>query len=386
MRNDLTVIYYTGHTERPEFEERIKANLLKTIDNLPLISVSQKPIDFGKNICVGNVGVSVHNAWRQLLIGAEAATTKFVCTAESDYLYPKEYFDFVPEDENSFYMPDPFYVLSSQHGKDHAFRLKPQGCEGALIMGREFLIKRIHEMLDPYGIWRDSLDYRIHLFRKGQAKRFKINIPVIMFKTDKGMTQRDAHSWERELNLPYWGGAAELLRRYINPWNYDHLRHSRAYGDKQTYGIALDWLKTCPEIEDWGCGPGYFGKLLPFDIKYRGIDMAMFRNGSSEQIDLGEYTSKVSGILIRHVLEHNYSWKRILENALSSFVYRMCVIMFIPPGDNSDPINVSESYLPEFQLSKKVLLEMFQPYLKNVQYLDTRSQYRNEVIYFLEKS
>ena len=94
---DLTVIYYTSNKEKELFESRIRESILDMIGDIPLISVSQKPIDFGKNICVGDVGVCGHNLFRQFQIGAKAAKTKYVCNVEADALYPKEYFEFTPE-------------------------------------------------------------------------------------------------------------------------------------------------------------------------------------------------------------------------------------------------------------------------------------------------
>ena len=378
-----TVVYYTAHTERPEFEERIRASLLDSIGDLPLISVSQRPLDFGHNICVGEVGVSVHNAWRQLLIGAEAASTPFICAAESDYLYPKEHFAFIPHCTDRFYMPDPLYMIYAH--RPPAFRYKPTGCEGTIIVSRELLIQRLHALLDPYGTW-GPLVARLQLFRRGKAKRFPVAIPLIMFKTDRGMTQRDHHANNRELTLPGWGDAASLHRSYINPWSYNHLTHPRPYGSTITYQHALDWLKPCSLVEDWGCGPGYFGTLLPPDITYRGIDMAVSPWGSATATDLAAYTSNTPGILMRHILEHNYSWRTILQNALSSFTKRMCLILFIPPCEGPEAINrASKGQIPEWELPKPTLLSMLQPYLKDTLTLPTRSQYGSEIIYFLER-
>jgi len=57
-----TIIYYTANREDERFEQVIRENILRVSEGLPIISVSQKPIDFGQNICVGNVGVSNQNA------------------------------------------------------------------------------------------------------------------------------------------------------------------------------------------------------------------------------------------------------------------------------------------------------------------------------------
>jgi hypothetical protein len=217
MENDLTVIYYTCNREDESFEEKIRQSLLETIDDLPLISISQKPIDFGENICVGDVGVSIHNAWRQLQIGLLKAKTKFVCTAESDYLYPKEYFHFRPEKQNRFYIPKPLYLLSLQKkftsgSRKHGFRLKPTGCEGAVIANRKFFISRTVKMFKGLEMW--SKDAKLILLRLRSSIRFNTKIPTIMFKTDIGMTRKNHHRGKKLITLPYWGNANVLAGKY----------------------------------------------------------------------------------------------------------------------------------------------------------------------------
>ena len=51
-KSKVAIIYYTSSREDPKFEKMVQDNILSVTD-LPIISVSQKPIDFGKNICVG---------------------------------------------------------------------------------------------------------------------------------------------------------------------------------------------------------------------------------------------------------------------------------------------------------------------------------------------
>jgi len=52
--NDLTIVYYTANYINKWFADQTKKTLLEAISGLPLISVSQKPMDFGENICVGD--------------------------------------------------------------------------------------------------------------------------------------------------------------------------------------------------------------------------------------------------------------------------------------------------------------------------------------------
>ena len=50
---DVTILYLTANLEQPYFAENIRQNILKHKGDIPIVSVSQEPLDFGKNICVG---------------------------------------------------------------------------------------------------------------------------------------------------------------------------------------------------------------------------------------------------------------------------------------------------------------------------------------------
>jgi hypothetical protein len=41
---------------------------------------------------------------------------------------------------------------------------------------------------------------------------------------------------------------------------------------------------------------------------------------------------------MRHILEHNYEWARVLDNALASFTQRMALILFTPERETTQEI------------------------------------------------
>jgi hypothetical protein len=106
----------------------------------------------------------------------------------------------------------------------------------------------------------------------------------------------------------------------------------RPYGATDTYPMGARWLASCDLIEDWGCGAGWFSFLVE-EKRYRGIDGSK-TPFAAEIADLAEYRSKVPGIYMRHVLEHDYRWKQILDNALASFTERMALVLFTPISSN----------------------------------------------------
>lgn len=208
---DLTAIYYTSNREDEKFENKIKQKLSEIAGFLPIISVSQKPIDFGKNICVGDVGLSDQNARRQFQIGAIEAKTKYVCAAESDFLYPPEYFQFKPECDDVIYRAKNIYVLWHHKAK---FRAKERS-EGAIVVNREYIVNAIDEMYDDtWNPEQETKENNKYLFKMYPNEPFHTR-PLVTFKTGNSMhfgatTSRIDHD---ELEL--WGNHKKLREMYL---------------------------------------------------------------------------------------------------------------------------------------------------------------------------
>lgn len=206
-----TIIYYTSNREDERFEQVIRDQILRAAGDIPIISVSQKPIDFGYNICVGNVGISNQNAHRQFQIGCEAATTEYVHSAESDTLYPSEYFRFIPNDLNHAYRT-PIYLF--KRGKPYFYRKRAS--ESATVVGREYVIKAINKSLQNRGLWRCTLETAKEVpytFRHGNWKPFRLNVPIVNIKTPNQMHQWHGYD-EMVEELPLWGNAKDIERLF----------------------------------------------------------------------------------------------------------------------------------------------------------------------------
>jgi len=204
---DTTVIYYTSNREREGFESKVQQELGKAIGGLPLISVSQKPIKFGKNICVGDIGATPENVLIQIREGARAADTTFVSTAEADCLYHKSYYDFKPKKENVIYRSDCFYVLWLEYPKYFHYKKR---MEIGGITGRKYLIRIINNLLSkPF----THLSHEVN--KVANSEEFTPKIPMISLKTRRGMHYKTPYIQKKNmLELPYWGTAYEVAKEY----------------------------------------------------------------------------------------------------------------------------------------------------------------------------
>jgi hypothetical protein len=210
--NKLTIIYYTSNQEKPKFEEKIRANILKVCGNLPIISVSQKPINFGFNICVGEVGASNFNQFRQIQIACEAAVTPFVISTEADCLYPPDYFEFIPPDDSKCYRNTNIYIL--RYKRD--FFNKKSSSVFSQIIGKKHYLDRLKKLFGDAPEWdeNDKKWPNQDLFESWE--NFKTKNPCISIKTGRGMRITSSCSRRQKIyRLPYWGTVKNLKERNL---------------------------------------------------------------------------------------------------------------------------------------------------------------------------
>ncbi len=98
-----TVINITDNSLDPQIADLCRRILVREAGDIPIVSVSQKPIDLGTNVCVGEIGRNWISLYKQLLAGVAAASTDWVVVAEHDCLYTNEHLSYQPEDSSVFH-------------------------------------------------------------------------------------------------------------------------------------------------------------------------------------------------------------------------------------------------------------------------------------------
>lgn len=129
-----------------------RKQLKKVAGDNEIISVSQKPIDLGKNICVGDIGRSWLNIYKQQLVGLREAKNDIIAIAEHDVLYTEEHFNWELPDRETFYYNDNCWFVEWQgnHPEMNGMYSKWSPNRMALsqlICDRDMLIQSIEERL-----------------------------------------------------------------------------------------------------------------------------------------------------------------------------------------------------------------------------------------------
>lgn len=169
-------------------------------------------------------------------------------------------------------------------------------------------------------------------------------------------------------------------------WNHRAAAGSALFGPSDSYIKAMGWLRGFGLIEDWGCGTTR-AKTYAGDEPYRGVDGS---EGFADVIaDLTEYRSNVPCILMRHVLEHNPEWRRVLENAVASFQRRMALVIYTPMAERTflhcwaDRTDFSEP-VPEYWFAEQDLEVSFKHLMVARETIGT-GPYNVETIYYIAR-
>ena len=218
--NDLTVIHYTANRIPDHFAESVRANILQVAGDIPIISVSHKPLSFGKNICIGVWPPSAYMTYQQVLIAAMFAETKYVVCCEDDSLYVPEHFTKRPSEGKFAYNIHRWNVDSTPL---YYYRSRCGMC--MCIAERDLLVQTLCQRFTkfPRVLPREQLaafgepGRKDALFGLPQPplEIFTTEIPCLTFN------HRNSMGGKRKLlrndkicdTLPFWGPASELWQK-----------------------------------------------------------------------------------------------------------------------------------------------------------------------------
>jgi hypothetical protein len=217
---DLTILYYTANHIPDTFAHNVRKDLAQVIDGrIPVISISQKRINFGSNICIGDIGRCAYNVYFQILIGAELADTEFVACCEDDTLYSWEHFCTRPL-VDTFYYNKNRWILEGWGAYRWRNRTTMCGC----IAPTKLLVENLRKRFElfptaesangiPFGEpGRSEQHLRMEL---PKLHYFTTDTPIVTFNHDFGLARPRRRNPSDTIvkSLEPWGDAAELWRR-----------------------------------------------------------------------------------------------------------------------------------------------------------------------------
>lgn len=244
--NDATVLYYTANKINKDFAKKIKNYIKSNANGIPIISISQKPIDdMGHNLCIGDIGQSYRNVYKQILIGAKKAETKYIICCEDDILYTSDYFNYRPKDAPFAYNLNRWNL----HTTKDIYSFTGRIIMGQCIAEREALIECL-ESREKLEDFPDKLVGEPGRFEKElglkeyKYETFKTENPNIQFVHDDAVCKRKrlGNALPPVTKLEPWGEARKIIGEiYKSESRLPFKRHSKYCYIKQ-YVFKIDEL------------------------------------------------------------------------------------------------------------------------------------------------
>jgi len=223
---DLTLLYYTSGLAEEHFLKRIRRHLVEVSGiGLPIVSVSQIPLDFGESICVGNLGKSLFNIYWQVYVGAQRVKTQYTACVEDDCLYTSEHF---------LYRPKKVFAYNTNkwtiNPHRFSYRTRTGMCMG--IHPTDLLVKTLRLRFEKYPPKVDGS----HLLRENLAGfgepgkcEDRLGLPFVgmeIFRTKEPLltfNHRPSLGGVRKMmngdifrdELSIWGRASNLWKEYV---------------------------------------------------------------------------------------------------------------------------------------------------------------------------
>jgi hypothetical protein len=180
---------------------------------------------------------------------------------------------------------------------------------------------------------------------------------------------------------------ANESRGIEGPWTalYAGVEVPHPYGDSVTYRLGAAFIGDLP-VEDWGCGLGWYRRYAIGP--YVGVD------GSPSRFvdvlaDLSRYRSSTPALFMRHVLEHNEDWRRVLDNAVASFRRRMVLVLFTPWAERTTVIREAQlapgAVVCDIAFAREDVIARFDGAPFTEESLATATWYGREHVFYLER-
>jgi len=225
------LVYYTDNRCEERVIRVVRNQLAKIAkDKYPIVSVSQYPIDFGKNIVIDEER-SYLTMFKQILMGIEALDTDIVFLVEHDVIYHAEHFEFVPPKKDIYYYNEHTWKVDAGSGQSLFYHTKQtSGC----CAYRELLLKHYRtrvERIEKEGFTRRmGFEAGTHSYPRGvdnyKAKmywtehpnvdvRHKTNLTESRFKKEQFKSERSIRGWTLADEIPYWGKTKGCFDEFI---------------------------------------------------------------------------------------------------------------------------------------------------------------------------
>jgi len=226
----FSIVYYTDCRGDIRILDAVRKQIDLCRNGNEVISVSLKPVKWGKNIVL-NLERSVLTMFKQILAGIEACTNSQVFLCEHDVLYHPSHFEFVPPKDDVFYYDENRWFVDLATGR----ALFYHACSTSLLVAnRELLVEHYRKRVER--VEKEGFTLRLgyepgnHPYPRGvdfyTRATYFAKCPSIDIRHGKNLTpsrwskeqfrnKRNLYAWtEKSMHddLPGWGKVEDVIR------------------------------------------------------------------------------------------------------------------------------------------------------------------------------
>ncbi len=270
-----TIVYYTDSRLEAALFNKVIEIMRAAAGDIPIISVSQKPMPLGTNICVGHQQRTYLNLYRQVKLGLEKVPDDhIVYLVEHDVFYHPSHFEFEPPQKDAIY----FNLNRFYWQRNAKFFLQSIGKRALsqCVSYKPVLYEHIVEQVQ-------LREQTIAATGKGPFANFKSDNPNVDIRhggnfSKFGIFDKSAVS-PRILEIPYWGtprmfqAKTGYLDQQVYTYNMlEDMFNAKKEPGPRVVGFGRDHLPTLFETlklrhgAEVGVGQGIFSEKLVTDI------------------------------------------------------------------------------------------------------------------------
>lgn len=273
------IVYYTDSQLDERLANAVRKQIAKAAGPIPIISVSQKPLKFGQNICVGEKPREYRSMYEQLLVGVEAAPPESVVyLCEHDVFYHPSHFAKLPNKATHAYFNTNRFYWST--GTNSFFPARGRRAMSQGVAFREVWLEHARERLEQWSCG-DTTKMKIRYFNFASA-RPNVDVRHGANLTANGRYKNDFIKGRKTgvSNLPGWGRVAHFRSKVGFK---DETSGLAVNGDAAAY-LRKKFGRRMPQPSPIRC-PGFKRKHLPAVFAALG-----YRKGAEVGVREGRYS------------------------------------------------------------------------------------------------
>jgi glycosyltransferase involved in cell wall biosynthesis len=224
------IVYYTDNRLDESIKLAARNQLDRGINGHQIISVSLKPISFGKNITL-DLERGYLTMFKQILAGLEANEEDIIFFCEHDVLYHPSHFDFIPSRKDVFYYNENIWKVDAKTGQAlFYFARQTSGLCAYRSLLLEHYRKRV-EIVERDGFSRKMGfepgthnrrervdDYKSEAWMSKHPNidiRHRQNLTPSRWRQDQFRNQKNCRGWTLADNIPGWGQTKGRFKNFL---------------------------------------------------------------------------------------------------------------------------------------------------------------------------